>query len=42
MLQDSTIVCRLQVNGDWRECAIAPNTTLLEALRYGLGQTGSK
>jgi carbon-monoxide dehydrogenase small subunit len=42
VLQDSTIVCRLQVNGDWRECAIAPNTTLLEALRYGLGLTGSK
>jgi len=42
VLQDSTIICRLQVNGDWRECAIAPNTTLLEALRYGLGLTGSK
>jgi len=37
-----TVVCRLQVNGDARECAVAPNTTLLEALRYGLGLTGSK
>jgi aerobic-type carbon monoxide dehydrogenase small subunit (CoxS/CutS family) len=35
-------VCRLHVNGDERECAIAPNTTLLEALRYSLGLTGSK
>src|SRR5258706_13023207 len=35
-------VCRLHVNGDERECAIAPNTTLLEALRFGLGLTGSK
>jgi len=30
------------VNGDDRECAIAPATTLLEALRYSLGLTGSK
>ena len=37
-----TVVCRLRVNGDDRECAVAPNTTLLEALRYGLGLTGSK
>ena len=35
-------VCRLRVNGDLRECAIEPNTTLLEALRYGLRLTGSK
>ena len=34
--------CRLRVNGDVRECAISPATTLLEALRYGLGLTGSK
>lgn len=40
---DSTSrVCRLRVNGDVREAAAAPNTTLLEALRYGLGLTGSK
>jgi aerobic-type carbon monoxide dehydrogenase small subunit (CoxS/CutS family) len=37
-----TVVCRLRVNGDVRECAIPPHTTLLEALRYGLGLTGSK
>ena len=35
-------VCRLRVNGDRRECPVTPNTTLLEALRYGLGLTGSK
>jgi len=38
----TTAVCRLSVNGDLRECAIAPNTTLLEALRYSFGLTGSK
>jgi len=38
----ATRVCRLRVNGDSRECVIAPHTTLLEALRYGLGLTGSK
>jgi carbon-monoxide dehydrogenase small subunit len=38
----TTLVCRLKVNGDVREAAIAPHTTLLEALRYGLGLTGSK
>ena len=42
MESTTTAVCRLKVNGDARECAIAPNTTLLEALRYGLGLTGSK
>jgi len=35
-------VIRLTVNGDRRECAVTPSTTLLEALRYGLGLTGSK
>ena len=35
-------ICRLEVNGDVRECAATPFTTLLEALRYGLGLTGSK
>src|SRR5690349_4500402 len=35
-------VCRLKVNGDVRECVVEPHTTLLEALRYGLGLTGSK
>jgi carbon-monoxide dehydrogenase small subunit len=38
----TTVVCRLRVNGDLRECAVTPSTTLLEALRYGLGLTGSK
>jgi carbon-monoxide dehydrogenase small subunit len=38
----TTRVCRLHVNGDVRDCAITPSTTLLEALRYGLGLTGSK
>ncbi len=37
-----TLVCRLHVNGDVRECAATPSTTLLEALRYGLALTGSK
>jgi carbon-monoxide dehydrogenase small subunit len=36
------VVCRLRVNGEFRECAVTPHTTLLEALRYGLGLTGSK
>jgi aerobic-type carbon monoxide dehydrogenase small subunit (CoxS/CutS family) len=36
------VVVRLRVNGDVRECAVTPHTTLLEALRYGLGLTGSK
>ena len=38
----ATVVCALTVNGDRRECAVTPFTTLLEALRYGLGLTGSK
>ena len=38
----STTICRLSVNGDERTCAVTPGTTLLEALRYGLGLTGSK
>jgi aerobic-type carbon monoxide dehydrogenase small subunit (CoxS/CutS family) len=36
------VICRLRVNGDVRECAVTPGTTLLEALRYGLSLTGSK
>ena len=42
MSQDPTAVCRLRVNGTTRTCAVTPHTTLLEALRYGLGLTGSK
>ena len=38
----SNLICRLRVNGDERSCAIEPATTLLEALRYRLGLTGSK
>ena len=41
-LETTTVVCRLKVNGGLRECAASPSTTLLEALRYGLGLTGSK
>ncbi len=41
-MESTTIVCRLRVNGEARECAVTPHTTLLEALRYGLGLTGSK
>jgi len=36
------VLCRLRVNGDERTCAVTPFTTLLEALRYGLGLTGTK
>jgi len=39
---NATLVCHLRVNGDPRECVVGPSTTLLEALRYGLGLTGSK
>src|SRR6478736_6626552 len=42
MERPALTICRLRVNGDERECAIPPHTTLLEALRYGLGLTGSK
>jgi len=38
----TTSILRLHVNGDPRECAVTPGTTLLEALRYALGLTGSK
>ena len=42
MESPDSVICRLEVNGDARECAVSPATTLLEALRYGLGLTGSK
>jgi carbon-monoxide dehydrogenase small subunit len=35
-------VISLTVNGEPTEVAVRPNTTLLEALRYGLRLTGSK
>jgi carbon-monoxide dehydrogenase small subunit len=42
-LDDSAdLLCRLNVNGEARTCALDPGTTLLEALRYKLGLTGSK
>ncbi|MBI3183786.1 MAG: (2Fe-2S)-binding protein [Myxococcales bacterium] len=36
------MVVRLEVNGDRHQLAVEPRTTLLEALRYELGLTGSK
>jgi aerobic-type carbon monoxide dehydrogenase small subunit (CoxS/CutS family) len=41
-LDETATVIRLRVNGDRRDCAVTNGTTLLEALRYGLGLTGSK
>ncbi len=38
----TSVICRLNVNRVLCECAVTPSTTLLEALRYGLGLTGSK
>src|SRR5437879_3887683 len=35
-------IALLSVNGESHEVAVRPGTTLLEALRYGLGLTGSK
>ena len=37
-----TEIVRLTVNGDRREVGVPTHFTLLEALRYGLGLTGSK
>jgi len=36
------VLISLDVNGEPQEVAVPPNWTLLEALRYGLGLTGSK
>ncbi len=36
------VIVALTVNGDRREVAVPEHWTLLEALRYGLGLTGSK
>jgi carbon-monoxide dehydrogenase small subunit len=38
----ASVLCQLQVNGESHRCAVAPSATLLEALRYALGLTGSK
>ncbi len=35
-------IVRFRVNGDWHEAGVPEHWTLLEALRYGLGLTGSK
>ena len=35
-------IARLRVNGDERACGVPTHYTLLEALRYGLGLTGTK
>lgn len=42
MAINESVLCPLHVNGESRSCAIAPGTTLLDALRYELGLTGSK
>ena len=41
-MRRTTEIVRLQVNGDLREVGVPSHFTLLEALRYGLGLTGSK
>jgi aerobic-type carbon monoxide dehydrogenase small subunit (CoxS/CutS family) len=41
-LTRSQVLIRLHVNGEAQSVAVAPQATLLEALRYGLGLTGSK
>ncbi len=38
----SKLLIRLDINGEPQEIAVEPRTTLLEALRYQLGLTGSK
>jgi aerobic-type carbon monoxide dehydrogenase small subunit (CoxS/CutS family) len=38
----SKILISLEVNGDQHQVAVEPRTTLLEALRYVVGLTGSK
>ncbi len=35
-------VVSLCVNGEWRELAVKPRTTLAEAIREGIGLTGTK
>jgi carbon-monoxide dehydrogenase small subunit len=41
-MRPSTAIVRLQVNGDTHEVGVPEHHTLLEALRYVLGLTGSK
>ncbi len=41
-MDTATDIVRLSVNGDARDVGVPTHFTLLEALRYGLGLTGSK
>ena len=41
-MRPSTAIVRLRVNGDTHEVGVPEHHTLLEALRYALGLTGSK
>ena len=41
-MEKTTEIVRLRVNGDALEVGVPTHYTLLEALRYGLGLTGSK
>ena len=41
-MESTTEIVRLRVNGDTRDVGVPSHFTLLEALRYGLGLTGSK
>jgi carbon-monoxide dehydrogenase small subunit len=41
-LQSTTEIVRLRVNGDLKEFGVPTHYTLLEALRYVIGLTGSK
>ena len=42
MLSSPSRIVHLDVNGDVRSCGVPAHYTLLEALRYGLGLTGTK
>ena len=42
VIQPPPVLVRLHVNGEERSVAVAPQATLLEALRYALELTGSK
>jgi aerobic-type carbon monoxide dehydrogenase small subunit (CoxS/CutS family) len=41
-MSDTPVLVRLHVNGETCSVALPPQATLLEALRYGLGLTGTK
>src|SRR5688572_21980084 len=42
LVSDMHAIVELTVNGDQKQAAVPAHYTLLEALRYGLGLTGSK